>query len=85
MSPGDPTGGAPAARAARTPATVLAGTIDPARPGARLHVQRRTGARWVRSADALVARGGRYSVRVSGPGVYRVVYGAAIGPAVRVG
>ena len=31
-----------------------------------------------------VLRGGRYSVAVPGPGVYRVVYGQAVGPSVRV-
>ena len=34
--------------------------------------------------DATVLRGGRYSVAVPGPGVYRVVYGQAVGPSVRV-
>jgi hypothetical protein len=32
-----------------------------------------------------VLRGGRYSVAVPQPGVYRVVYGKAVGDAVRVG
>jgi hypothetical protein len=31
-----------------------------------------------------VLRGGRYSVAVPRPGVYRVVYGRAVGPSVRV-
>ena len=36
------------------------------------------------ATDAKVLRGGRYSVAVPGPGVYRVVYGQAVGPSVRV-
>jgi hypothetical protein len=39
----------------------------------------------VKATDARVLRGGRYSVSVPGPGVYRVVYGKAVGPDVRVG
>jgi stage II sporulation protein D len=82
---GDPTGGLPAARAASVQASRVEGTIAPARPGRWLTVQRLDGARWVTATDAHVQRGGRYSVAVPGPGVYRVVYGQAVGPAVRVG
>jgi stage II sporulation protein D len=81
---GDPTGGLPAARAASVQAPRLEGTISPARAGRWLTVQRLDGTRWVTATDAHVLRGGRYSVAVSGPGVYRVVYGKAVGPAVRV-
>ena len=83
--PGDPTGGvAPAARAAAAHATRLEGTIAPARTGRWLRVERLVGTRWVVATDATVLRGGRYSVPVPGPGVYRVVYGQAVGPSVRV-
>jgi stage II sporulation protein D len=82
---GDPTGGLPAARAASTQAPRVEGTIAPARPGRWLTVQRLDGAHWVAATDAHVLRGGRYSVAVPGPGTYRVVYGQAVGPAVRVG
>jgi stage II sporulation protein D len=83
---GDPSGGvAPAARAAAAQAPRVEGTIAPARAGRWLSVQRLDGKRWVRAADARVLRGGRYSVAVPRAGVYRVVYGKAIGPAVRVG
>ncbi len=83
---GDPTGGVPpAARAAAAGATRVEGTIAPARAGRWLTVQRLDGKRWVKAADAQVLRGGRYSVAVPRAGVYRVVYGKAIGPAVRVG
>jgi hypothetical protein len=49
-----------------------------------VRVERREGTRWVAAVDARVLRGGRYSVAVPGPGVYRVVYGQAVGPSVRV-
>jgi hypothetical protein len=84
-APGDPTGGvSPVARAAAAHATRVEGTIAPARAGRWLRVERRQGTRWLTAADAQVLRGGRYSVAVPGPGVYRVVYGQAVGPSVRV-
>jgi stage II sporulation protein D len=83
---GDPTGGTtPAVRAAALRAPRLRGTIAPATPGKWLRVERLQGAAWVAAADAVVGRGGRYSVAVPAPGVYRVVYGKAAGAAVRVG
>jgi stage II sporulation protein D len=83
---GDPTGGvAPAARAAAAGAPRVEGTIAPARAGRWLTVQRLAGKRWVKAADAHVLGGGRYSVAVPGAGLYRVVYGRAVGPAIRVG
>jgi stage II sporulation protein D len=85
-SPSDPSGGvSPSVRAASLSAPRIEGTIAPARAGRWVRVQRRIGARWVTAVDAKVLRGGRYSVAVPGAGVYRVVYGAAIGPDVRVG
>jgi stage II sporulation protein D len=82
---GDPTGGvSPIARAAAAHATRLEGTIAPAKAGRWLRVERRVGTRWVAATDARVLRGGRYSVALPGPGVYRVVYGQATGPSVRV-
>jgi stage II sporulation protein D len=82
---GDPTGGvAPSARAAALRNPRVEGTIAPARAGRWIRVERRQGGRWVTAADAKVGRGGRYSVAVPGPGLYRVVYGAATGPDVRV-
>jgi stage II sporulation protein D len=80
----DPSGGVVAGVASLRAARVE-GTIAPARPGRWLRVQRRVGGRWITAADAKVLRGGRYSVAVPGPGTYRVVYGSAIGPDVRVG
>jgi stage II sporulation protein D len=84
-TPGDPTGGiSPIARAAAAHASRIEGTIAPARAGRWVRVERREGTRWVAATDAKVLRGGRYSVPVPGPGVYRVVYGQATGPSVRV-
>jgi stage II sporulation protein D len=84
-TPGDPTGGvSPIARAAAAHASTIEGTIAPARAGRWVRVERREGTRWVAAADTKVLRGGRYSVPVPGPGVYRVVYGQAVGPSVRV-
>ncbi len=84
-TPADPTGGvSPVARAAAADASRLEGTIAPARVGRWVRVERRAGARWVAATDSRVLRGGRYSVAVPGPGVYRVVYGQAVGPSVRV-
>ena len=82
---GDPSGGvSPGVRAASLRAPRLEGTIAPARAGRWLKVQRRVGGRWVTAADSKVLCGGRYSVAVPGAGVYRVVYGVAVGPDVRV-
>jgi stage II sporulation protein D len=84
-------GGVAAARAAsvrrsRARVPVLSGRISPARANARLRVERRTGTRWVLAVDAQLGSGGRYSVPVPGPGVYRVRYGKGVtGPAVRIG
>jgi stage II sporulation protein D len=82
---GDPSGGvSPGVRAAALKAPRIEGTIAPARTGRWVRVQRRLGSRWVTAADTTVLRGGRYSVAVPAPGVYRVVYGTAVGPDVRV-
>jgi stage II sporulation protein D len=82
---GDPSGGvAPSTRAAALRAPRVEGTIAPARAGRWVRVERREGARWVTAANAKVGRGGRYSVAVPGPGLYRVVYGMATGADVRV-
>jgi stage II sporulation protein D len=87
-----PTGGtaggatAQAARVHRATAPVLSGRIVPAKPDARVRVERRTGKRWTLAVDAPLTSGGRYAVAVPGAGVYRVVYGSDVaGPSVRVG
>jgi stage II sporulation protein D len=86
------TGGGVTARAAamrkRAPsatAPVVSGSISPAKPGARIAVERRAGTRWVLAVDAPLQSSGAYSVAVPGPGVYRVRYGKdVVGPDVRV-
>jgi stage II sporulation protein D len=83
---GDPSGGvSPGVRAASLRAPRIEGTIAPARAGRWVRVERRVGTRWATAADTTVLRGGRYAVAVPGAGVYRVVYGTAVGPDVRVG
>jgi SpoIID/LytB domain protein len=81
-------GGAATVRAAKVrPATgpVISGSIEPAKPGARIRVERRVGSKWVLAVDAELTSDGRYAVAVPGAGVYRVRYaGAVTGPAVRV-
>jgi stage II sporulation protein D len=72
-------------RAARATGPVLSGRIDPAKPGARIRVERRAGTKWVLAVDAELTADGRYAVAVPGAGVYRVRYaGGVTGPAVRV-
>jgi hypothetical protein len=64
---------------------VVSGRIDPAKPGARIAVERRVGDTWVLAVDAQLQTDGRYAVAVPGAGVYRVRYGTGVvGPSVRV-
>jgi hypothetical protein len=62
----------------------LAGHVVPARKGASVKLQRRTGGRWVEVGSAKVGRSGRYHTGVPAPGLYRVRYKGDAGPAVRV-
>ena len=72
-------------RAARATGPMISGSIEPAKPGARIRVERRRGSKWVLAVDAGLTSGGRYAVAVPGAGVYRVRYaGGVTGPAVRV-
>jgi stage II sporulation protein D len=77
--------GARAASVAARSATVIAGSIEPARTGAWAKLELRDGRTWRTAADLTIGSGGRYSVRAPGPGVYRVVLGQVQGPDVRVG
>jgi stage II sporulation protein D len=90
-----PTGGTPggvtasAARVrrhvSRATGPVVSGRIDPAKPGARIRIERRVGRRWVLAVDAQLAADGSYAVAVPGAGVYRVRYAKdVVGPDVRV-
>jgi stage II sporulation protein D len=64
---------------------VVSGRVSPAKPGARIRVERRVGRRWVLAVDAQLAADGRYAVAVPAAGVYRVRYAKdVVGPDVRV-
>jgi stage II sporulation protein D len=83
---GGVTARAAAARAAGVRAPVVSGSIAPAKPGARIRVERRVGPKWVLAVDAQLDAKGGYAVAVGSKGVYRVRYaGTVTGPAVRVG
>lgn len=62
----------------------VTGTIYPPDPGAGVTVQYRTGRSWFVAGSGIVAADGSYSVPVSGPGVYRVLYGGIVGPKITV-
>jgi stage II sporulation protein D len=83
---GDPsTGGtapSPPAGTAAAHRIALTGTITPGKRGAWLRVQRRVNARWVTYAWTTLGAHGRYSVRLGGAGLYRVLFRGAAGPAI---
>jgi stage II sporulation protein D len=62
----------------------LSGSITPARRGAWVRVQRRSGGHWSTYVLTTAGARGRYSTRLGEPGTYRVLYRGAPGPAVRV-
>ena len=63
----------------------IVGTVDPARPGSKLVVERRDRrGRWHRGEVAKVGERGRYRVALKRRGTYRVKSGGAAGPAVHV-
>jgi SpoIID/LytB domain protein len=81
----DVTGGvSPLVQAAALRAPRIRGAVQPATPGHWLRIERLAGPAWVTAVDAVVGRGGRYSVAVPGPATYRAVYGEVVGPAVRI-
>lgn len=83
-----PTGGATpsVARAASSSSgrATLRGRVAPAPAGSFVTVQRRSGKRWVARFDVPVRASGRYAARLRARGLYRVLYGGAAGPSVRV-
>src|SRR3954466_5744679 len=87
-----PTGGTPGvvraaaiSKVARPTGPVVSGSIAPAKPGARIRIERRVGHRWGLAVDAQLQPDGRYAVAVPTAGVYRVRYGSGVvGPDVRV-
>jgi stage II sporulation protein D len=82
----DTTGGqaASVARVASIAPSVLTGTIQPAKRGRRLAVQRRDGTTWRTIRTVHVGAGGSYHATLPGPGTYRVALGDVTGPPVDV-
>jgi stage II sporulation protein D len=62
----------------------LVGSIDPAKAGGKLVVERRRGGRWKRVAAGRIGQAGRYRVSLERAGTYRIKAGGVTGPAVRV-
>ncbi|HEY0344750.1 MAG TPA: SpoIID/LytB domain-containing protein [Solirubrobacteraceae bacterium] len=88
---GTPTGGM-APRAVRPFAAValpvsgtISGRVTPAVAGSPIVVERRDASGWVAEFDVPAGAGGRYSVAVGRPGLYRIRHAGAAGPAVLVG
>jgi len=71
------------AHAAAARERTLSGSISPARRGSIVQVQVQREGRWFFAGSAWVGRRGAYRWPVVKPGVYRVVYADAPGPAVR--
>ena len=64
---------------------VFAGSVRPAAPGAHVTIEvRRSRGTWHRTASVRLGKGGRFSLTVPGPGVYRTVYQGLDGPSVNV-
>ena len=81
----DPETGGVVPVVARVPSIAgLAGHVRPARRGARVDVQRRTGGRWVTVESTAVRRAGRFRVGLPATGLYRVLHRGDAGPAVHV-
>ena len=62
----------------------ISGSFVPARKGARVKVERRSGAGWKRVGSGRIRRGGKYRVAVQRAGTYRVVSAGDRGAPVRV-
>jgi stage II sporulation protein D len=80
----DETGGTGPVIARVRPIAGLAGAVMPARRGVEVAVERRFLGQWVPAGSATVGRGGRYTARVTAPGLYRVRFKGDAGPAVRI-
>ncbi|HMJ33901.1 MAG TPA: SpoIID/LytB domain-containing protein [Baekduia sp.] len=79
----DTTGGQ-AASIARMSRPVLSGSIQPARRGRTLRVQRHDAGGWRTVGTTIVGQSGSYRTSLPGPGDYRVALGDVVGPAVNV-
>jgi stage II sporulation protein D len=67
------------------PAYAVTGDVFPARPGAVVTVQADNDGAWVAVGSGKLGRGGRYSVPVTEPGTYRVLYRGIAGPQITLG
>jgi hypothetical protein len=63
----------------------VSGTVYPVVAGATVTVQCARGGDWMLAASGTASATGRYSIPVSGPGVYRVIYHGIVGPKIAVG
>ncbi|WCB96927.1 hypothetical protein DSM104299_05697 [Baekduia alba] len=82
--PGVDASGGQAAMVARLAPAHLVGTIQPARRGRTLRIQRRQGSAWKTVGTTRVRRGGRYDAAVPGSGTYRVALGDVAGPSLDI-
>jgi hypothetical protein len=62
----------------------ISGRVTPAVAGSPIVVERRDASGWVAEFDVPAGAGGRYSVAVRRPGLYRIRHAGAAGPAVLV-
>lgn len=76
--------GGPWARGASLTPRTLAGRFAPAPRGRVLLVERKTGGHWKLVRRTRTTKAGRYRVKLSRTGVYRVRKGSVAGPAVRL-
>jgi len=79
-----PSGTGGAGVAGPRPRATVAGSVVPARVGAEVQIQLRSGAGWETVAATIVRKGGRYRAAVAGPGAYRAVFAGDAGPAIHV-
>jgi stage II sporulation protein D len=70
---------------ARALGYAVSGTVYPVVAGTTVTVQYDRGGDWMLAASGSAAATGRYSIPVSGPGVYRVIYRGTVGPKIAVG
>jgi stage II sporulation protein D len=82
--PANPTGGAVGPTLSRV-RYALRGSVIGAGRGATLRVQVRRGGVWLAAGTTRAGQGGAYAWGTSQPGTYRILSGAAPGPAIRLG
>jgi hypothetical protein len=67
------------------PVYSVRGDVFPARAGARVKLQTDLDGVWTPAGSGRIVRGGAFSIHVSDPGTYRVLYHGIAGPAITVG